>query len=307
MDQWEERVRAFVPSARVGRIQGSICDVHDKDIVIAMIQSVATRDYDVLDTFGMAIFDEAHHMAAPVFFRVVTKIRCAHVLSVTATDVRPDGLTQLLRDALGDVSYRATARETPQQCTVEYVGCMHGIRDVVKRDGSVCTFAIDSWIAKCRRRTCDLVGIIQSAHGEGRHILVLSSRCSHLTTLRDQLLDHGVSADNVSIFTGATRRKDREQCLTCNIVLSTYQMAKEGLDVKTLDTLVLATPVCNVEQAVGRIQRPCDTKKAPTVYDVVDTQSMKCMALWSNRKRFYTSKGYNIKTSEYNQSAQALE
>ena len=41
--QWIERIEQFLPNARVGRIQASVIDVEDKDIVIGMLQSLSIK------------------------------------------------------------------------------------------------------------------------------------------------------------------------------------------------------------------------------------------------------------------------
>ena len=43
-EQWRDRVHAFLPGATVGRIQGNTMDA-EVDVCIAMVQSVAARDY----------------------------------------------------------------------------------------------------------------------------------------------------------------------------------------------------------------------------------------------------------------------
>lgn len=60
MTQWVERIQEFLPGARIGYIQQTKCDVEDKDVVIGMIQSVSSRDYDksVFDQFGQLVVDE---------------------------------------------------------------------------------------------------------------------------------------------------------------------------------------------------------------------------------------------------------
>ena len=42
MNQWAERIAEFLPGARIGRIQGEIIDIEDKDIVLGMLQSIST-------------------------------------------------------------------------------------------------------------------------------------------------------------------------------------------------------------------------------------------------------------------------
>ena len=52
------------------------------------------------------------------------------------------------------------------------------------------------------------------------------------------------------------------------IVLATYAMAAEALDIKTLSILVMATPKTDITQSVGRILRTRHDN--PIVVDVID-------------------------------------
>ena len=45
MRQWIERINEFLPGARIGKIQGEIADIENKDIVIGMLQSLSMKDY----------------------------------------------------------------------------------------------------------------------------------------------------------------------------------------------------------------------------------------------------------------------
>jgi hypothetical protein len=60
LNQWIERIEQFLPGARVGRIQGQILDIEDKDIVIGMLQSLSMKEYSktTFNKFGLAIYDE---------------------------------------------------------------------------------------------------------------------------------------------------------------------------------------------------------------------------------------------------------
>jgi superfamily II DNA or RNA helicase len=79
----------------------------------------------------------------------------------------------------------------------------------------------------------------------------------------------------------------------CRIIIATYQMASEGYDNPGLDTLVLASPKCNVEQAVGRILRK-KNENLPLVIDVNDTISV--FNNW-HRKRLSLYKSKNFKVN----------
>ena len=75
MRQWVERISEFLPDARIGRIQQKKVDIHQKDIVIGMLQSISMKDYEIeiFDDFGFCIVDECHHIAQ-VFSRALPKI-----------------------------------------------------------------------------------------------------------------------------------------------------------------------------------------------------------------------------------------
>ena len=60
IDQWKLRFDQFTGGkASVGRIQGNIVDVEDRDFVIAMLHSLSMKEYpeEVMRTFGTRIFD----------------------------------------------------------------------------------------------------------------------------------------------------------------------------------------------------------------------------------------------------------
>ena len=46
LNQWEERIKEFLPNAKIGKIQGQKIDIIDKDIVIGMLQSLSMKDYE---------------------------------------------------------------------------------------------------------------------------------------------------------------------------------------------------------------------------------------------------------------------
>ena len=46
MNQWIERINDFLPNAKIGKIQGSIIDIENKDVVLCMLQSLISKDYE---------------------------------------------------------------------------------------------------------------------------------------------------------------------------------------------------------------------------------------------------------------------
>ena len=109
MNQWIERIQQFLPNARVGKIQGPIIDVKDKDIVLCMLQSLISKDYDstLFDQFGFTIIDEVHHISSQTFSNSLFKVVTKYMLGLSATMERKDGTTNVFKMFLGDVIYKA--------------------------------------------------------------------------------------------------------------------------------------------------------------------------------------------------------
>jgi superfamily II DNA or RNA helicase len=109
MNQWIERIQQFLPNARVGKIQGPIVDVVDKDIVLCMLQSLISKEYDssLFDQFGFTIIDEVHHISSQTFSTSLFKVVTKYMLGLSATMDRKDGTTKVFKMFLGNVIYKA--------------------------------------------------------------------------------------------------------------------------------------------------------------------------------------------------------
>jgi predicted helicase len=76
------------------------------------------------------------------------------------------------------------------------------------------------------------------------------------------------------------------------IIIATYSMAQEGLDIPVLDTLVMTTPHSDVTQAVGRIMRETPGKvNAPLIIDIVDRWSV-FNSMFKKRCVIYKTAGF---------------
>jgi superfamily II DNA or RNA helicase len=76
------------------------------------------------------------------------------------------------------------------------------------------------------------------------------------------------------------------------VVLATYSMAAEGLDIKSLTTLFMITPMTNIEQSVGRILRQ-KHEFSPIVVDIIDTHD-NFQRQWAKRKSFFKKQNYKV-------------
>jgi superfamily II DNA or RNA helicase len=75
------------------------------------------------------------------------------------------------------------------------------------------------------------------------------------------------------------------------IILATYSMAAEALDIKSLTSLFLASQKSDIIQAVGRILR--EKHANPLVIDLIDNHDV-FLNQFNKRRAFYNEKNYKI-------------
>ena len=124
-----------------------------------------------------------------------------------------------------------------------------------------------------------------------RKILVLSERRKHLERIRDMFASAKPNGCTVDFYVGGRSQQELDIAANARVIFSTYQMAREALDIPSLDTLFMISPVMDVEQSVGRIMREFKDKKVPLVTDFIDAEIKKFLKLWNERRRFYISQG----------------
>jgi superfamily II DNA or RNA helicase len=304
MNQWSGELKALVPGIRIGRIQGEKCEIGEGyDCAIAMIQTICSRSYPsgMFSGFGLAIFDEAHHLAAEHFSQTLQRIQCKAMLGLTATPQRTDGLSKVFEWFLGPIVFQIASRDEDTSVRVE------ALRFTAADDayaeppldwkGDVVRARLLNQIADFAPRTQALLDWIHG-HLEAepdRQLLILSDRREHLAAFEAGLKLKGHTS--IGYYVGAMKQKDLEVSAGKRIILATFAMAAEGFNVPTLNTVLLATPKSAVEQAVGRIlrQRPEERKVAPLILDVLDAPFAECNGQWRKRAKFYKDCGYKIR------------
>lgn len=303
MNQWIDRIKFFLnDDIRIGRIQGKVIDIHNKDIVLAMLQSISMKDYPpgTFDSFGFAIFDECHHLSAEVFSRALSKLSPKYLLGLSATPKRKDGLTKVFRWFLGDTVYSIKKRE------VEDVDVKCIKFDATKyMDSNTYNKAIFNYRKKINMpqminnicsyipRTKYIIKIMKPLLKKGRKILILSDRREQLRVLKEYLDRKNICV--TGYYLGGMKQDELKISEAADVILATFSMASEGFDVPTLNTLILASPKGDIIQSVGRILRqlPEDRKFKPLIIDIIDTFSL-FYRQSIKRRKYYEKCGYNI-------------
>ena len=306
MSQWAERVQQFVPEARVGKIQQGTIDVEDCDIVVGMLQSISMRNYDIdiFSDIGMIIFDEVHAIPTSVFSRVFIKLCVPYMLGLSATPERKDGLSRVIHWFIGPTIFEKCLEERNEIVVrvVNYTFTGLSLRQLLSQLPNVKTgsredvhlpkilnmAAVINKLCNMASRNELIVKTIKNLVYEGHRVIVLSDRRLHCEELVSMLMPCISSA----LYIGGMKEHELEKSKESTVLIATYAIAKEGLDIPQFDALVLATPRSDVIQACGRVLHS-NTHNSPVIVDVVDNWNLG-MSQFRKRHVYYTKSGFTI-------------
>lgn len=294
------------------------------DIVFATVQTLCKKLDSIRQTeFGLVVCDEVHHLAATaqtigMFRQCLDYFSSEYKLGLTATLHRADGLEICIPKMLGEVMYEIRQDgndyiaiyedeeimrfpmdkfQVPAQ--VHFIKTNYSIinektntyRDVFDKNGMTISFSkLLTDIGNDEDRNIQIINLCNSLTGS---TIVLSDRVEQLKYL-SKYITSCVEID------GSTPKKQREKALEQiksgekKVLLASYKLAKEGLDCKILENIILATPIKDeaiVVQCIGRIQRPYGEKEVANVYDLVDDVST-LSRFYKKRKSIYRKRGW---------------
>ena len=296
MNQWIERIQQFLPKARVGKIQGPIIDIDDKDIVIGMLQSLSMKEYpsSIFESFGLTIIDEVHHISSEVFSNSLFKLVTKYMLGLSATMNRKDGTTRVFKMFLGEVIFKGK-RDEEREVTVHAIEYKVDDEEFneVKLDfrGKPAYSTMISKLCEYNRRSEFILKVLSNMFLENpnQQVLILGHNKNLLKYLHDAIAYRNIAT--VGYYIGGMKEAALKISETKQAVIATFAMASEALDIKSLTTLIMATPKTDIEQSVGRILR--EKHSSPIVVDIIDSHDL-FKNQWRKRKTFYKRENYKI-------------
>ena len=303
MNQWIERIKFALPEAKIGIVQGDKCEIEGVDIVLAMLQTLSMRKFpkDTFDDIGHVIIDECHRIPSRTFSKALFKINCKYMLGLSATPNRKDGLTKVLKWFIGELIYSVKMNEKNIVKVNRYLIKSEDKiynKEVLSFRGQVQMATMINNIVNYIKRSKFIVNLIEKElEDEKRQILILSDRRQQLEDFERLLKEKDITS--VGYYVGGVKRKKLKENESCRVLLGTFPMANEGLDIPTLNGLILATPKSDIIQSVGRISRVIHKDIQPLIIDVVDQFSM-FERQGTKRFEVYRKKKYEIEDFEYN-------
>jgi len=182
LEQWTEDIEEFLTIPKgVGRIQASEFDWR-KPVVLATYKTLANRSgtmpEQVRRWFGLILWDEAHHVAAPTFSKAAD-IFYGKRIGLTATATRDDGLHIIYDAHLGPILYKNLKQTLTPKIYFLQTGLSLNLADpkvknqVVDKNGEVHLKKLAGYFGTWKERLNIVIDEAREAVDNGRKVLVI--------------------------------------------------------------------------------------------------------------------------------------
>lgn len=310
LNQWKDEIQVFCKNIRIGVLQGPRIEIDAAkyDCTICMLQTLCSRDFpsNFFNEYGFTIFDECHHLGAVYFSKVLQLVQTKQQLGLSATPQREDGLMSVFTAYLGDPVYWEKKREKDDGVyihAVQYKSNDAEFNDIpLDWRGKPVMATLLNKISEWAPRNKTIGELLYEYSDEcKRQIIVLSDRKEQLNSL-EAIINQWKRPlkepwkKQVGFYIGGMKDAAlKENAAGAQILLATYSMASDALNIKALNTAVFATSRKNVIQSSGRIlrQRVSERTVAPTIIDIIDPHQP-YQSQWRKRAAYYKSCGYKI-------------
>jgi hypothetical protein len=296
MNQWIERIDEYLPGATVGKIQGPTFDIEGKDIVIGMVQTLYDKDFgpEAFSSFGLTIIDEVHRIGSEQFSKTLFKTVTPYMLGISATVERKDKLTKILYMFIGEVIYsiKRSGEDSVNVRGIQYISNDPAFNETETDFRGMPKYStMITKLCEYGPRSDFIIRVIKDLLEEEpeKQIMVLCHNRSLLTYLYEGITYRKFAT--IGYYVGGMKQEKLQETESKQIVLATYAMAAEALDIKTLSTLIMITPKTDITQSVGRILRM--KHENPIIVDIIDSHDV-FKNQWIQRRRFYKKCNYRI-------------
>jgi superfamily II DNA or RNA helicase len=242
------------------------------------------------------VVSNCHHMGAEVFSRCMMKVNTTYTLGLSGTMERKDGLTKVFEMFIGPVVHK---EKTESEHSVVVKGIVYNVDDDDFNEtqydykGNPKFSTMISKLCSYSHRSEFILRLLTAELelNPEQQIMILAHNKSLITYLHDAIMHRKIADGSVGYYIGGMKEAALKLSESKKVIIATYAMASEGLDIKTLTSLILASPKTDVCQSVGRILR--QKHSSPLVIDIIDAHDI-FMSQWYKRRKYYKSQNYKI-------------
>ncbi len=301
-DQWQDEAvnHLGLDRSEIGSVGAGKEDWKGKYLVTVVLHNLFLKEYseEFYRYFGFVCWDECHRLGAAEFSKTMPLFHASYKLAVSATPKRKDGCDDLVFNYFGPV--RVNSKQEGLGITCYNVSYPHyGVRWIDKCRSDVKGM---QYLARLEDRNAMLVKLGVRFYDEGRNGLFLTRFNEHVHRLSRLLAAEGIPWEDIGQFCGVrvdeegNETKNKQSYLktvkeSCPIIVATYAMMKEGVDIPRIDAGVEALPIADGIQAIGRARRPHPDKPDPIWFSITDTGINKFQGYARARLRGYENDG----------------
>ncbi len=279
---------------------------------LAMIQSLtrlAPADLVALfGRYGLVVVDECHHIPAFSFESCLRRAPVRHVVGLTATPYRRDGLQGIITMQCGPIRHRIAPRDRDAELGVRRLALELRVRptkfriaaDPDSAEGPPIQ-AVFRALVDDEQRTALVCGDVLAALAQGRRCLVLSQWKEHVHRLAQRLQDAGTQP---IVLEGGLATKTRDRLLAAVqatlpdqdlLVVATGQYLGEGSPAPSSTHCSWPSRWRSRESwcsTPARLLRPHPGKRRVTVYDYADSAVAVLHSMHTKRLTTYRTLGF---------------
>ena len=279
--QWREEILTHtdIRPDEIGLLQGSTIDIEGKPITLAMLNSVALKEYPewVYSHFRRVVFDEVHKCGAEKLGMAVSKFP-GERFGLSATWERKDGLHAVYLNHIGPVLYEDVRDELTPLLYMVPTGVRMAERRFGRMKATIVKALLVNRLSQHEGRNRLILRYVQQALDVGRTILVLGERREHLQWLYDNTEE---PAKGLLMGIKATSKKRKAEATAerlrvtkeSRVMYAIPLVADTGFSRRDLDTVIILFPFSDpgrLRQTIGRALRELHGKKTPKVLVMVD-------------------------------------
>lgn len=239
------------------------------------VASRAAELQQFITTVPVVFFDECHHLPADTAYSLAMEMGNARWrYGLSATPYRADRQDMLMEAALGPKLYSARASTLIDlgYLVPPHIKFLPVPQLIIKAGKTDYQDIYTSYVVENRRRNKLITETAEQLQAEGKSVLILVSQVRHGETLREMM--HGKAV----LVQGSDTTDERHQVFDQlarkeQLIVIATTLADEGLDVPSLDAVILGSAgrsETRALQRVGRALRKAPGKTSALVIDFMD-------------------------------------
>lgn len=298
--QWRNRFKQFtnIKDEDIGMLRSATFEKDlDKPVIIAMVQTFLSllkrnrKDFLVkLNDAGVGVFvaDEVHtSVGAPTFSECSIHVPSKYTYGLSATPYRYDGNGDIIEFHLGDIfsddDLEGTMGAKVVVILLDYKIDTPNRARYIRWGGD---FQRARYLNLIKKST-PFIEAMRGLFGKfkSRDLICMAERIKLIDDLYDMM-----PGTSKAKFCGSGGL----ETLNSKATFATPGKCRDGIDAPWKDSVIMTSPISNIEQLTGRIVRDSENKDTPIIVDMVDYGCPDIANTFYKRERFYQDKGWPV-------------